>query len=83
MSSIVTLFALMVVNNWYVIVSMYATVSNTVQVRWFFLAFYYFGVLIGVNIIIGFAIEMYGAVKRIEEENTRIADLLKNVSSSK
>jgi hypothetical protein len=72
MSSLVTLFALMVVNNWYEIVDMYVTVLSNVQVRWFFILFYYFGVLIGVNIIIGFAIDMYSAVTRIESENTRI-----------
>ena len=72
MSSMVTLFALMVVNNWYVIVAMYATVMDTVQVRWYFLAFYYFAVMIGVNILIGFAIDMYSSVERIEVENERI-----------
>jgi hypothetical protein len=80
MSSLVTLFALMVVNNWYEIVDMYVTVLSNVQVRWFFILFYYFGVLIGVNIIIGFAIDMYSAVTRIESENTRIQEQIISIT---
>jgi hypothetical protein len=80
MSSLVTLFALMVVNNWYEIADMYVTVTSNVQARWFFLCFYYFGVLIGVNIIIGFAIDMYSAVTRIEQENNRIQEQVKNIT---
>jgi hypothetical protein len=74
MSAYVTLFALMVVNNWMVVANMYAVVCNTNQVRWFFLSFYYFSVMIGINILIGFAIDMYGAIERMDlkkEENMK------------
>ena len=36
--------------------------------RYFFVIFYYFGVIIGLNIIIAFAIDMYAAVIRLEED---------------
>ena len=75
MSSYVTLFILIVVNNWYVIVAMCVDIKggNTL-VRYFFVIFYYFGVIIGLNIIIAFAIDMYAAVQRLEtttEENRK------------
>ena len=68
MSSIITLFVLIVVNNWYVIVAMCVDIKggNTLY-RYFFVVFYYFGVIIGLNIIIAFAIDMYAAVLRLEE----------------
>lgn len=68
MSSYVTLFILIVVNNWYVIVQMCVDImgGNTAW-RYFFIVFYYFGVIIGLNIIIAFAIDMYAAVQRLEE----------------
>ena len=67
-SSFVTLFALVVVNNWYVIVNVnVAAVDGNELYRLYFLAFYYFGVLIGINILISFAIDTYGAVLRLEE----------------
>lgn len=69
MSSMVTLFALIVVNNWYVIVAMTVDVVGGATIyRYYFVIFYYFGVIIGLNIIIAFAIDMYAAVSRLEEQ---------------
>ena len=69
MSSIITLFVLIVVNNWYVIVAMCVDIKGgNLFVRYFFVIFYYFGVIIGLNIIIAFAIDMYAAVQRLEEQ---------------
>lgn len=68
MSSLITLFVLIVVNNWYVIVAMCVDIKGGNNlVRYFFVIFYYFGVIIGLNIIIAFAIDMYAAVQRLEE----------------
>lgn len=65
----VTLFALIVVNNWYVIVAMTVDVVGGATIyRYYFVIFYYFGVIIGLNIIIAFAIDMYAAVSRLEEQ---------------
>jgi len=68
MMSIVTIFALIVVNNWYLIVAMCVDVmgGNTMY-RIYFLIFYYFGVIIGLNIIMAFSIDMYAAVIRLDE----------------
>lgn len=67
-SGYITLFCLMVVNNWFIIVDMYIdVVGNQAAVRGFFIVFYYFGVTIGLNIVIAFAIDMFGAVENLEE----------------
>ena len=76
MSGFITLFALMVVNNWYVIVLMYSDVTQSVYDRFFFLIFYYFGVIIGLNIVIAFAIDMYSAVLRMDKTRTDNEDRL-------
>lgn len=69
MSSYITLFILIVVNNWYVIVQMCVDImGGKLLYRYFFVIFYYFGVIIGLNIIIAFAIDMYAAVQRLEEQ---------------
>ena len=67
MSAYVTLFILTVVNNWQVIVAMCINISGSSAVRYIFVLFYYFSVLVGLNIIIAFAIDMYAAVQRLEE----------------
>lgn len=67
-SSFVTLFALMVVNNWLDIVELYVDVAGTTNVRWYFFWFYYFSVVIGINIVVAFSIDMYDSVARLDEE---------------
>ena len=58
MSSYVTLFILIVVNNWYVIVQMCVDIMGGALIyRYFFVIFYYFGVIIGLNIIIAFSLK--------------------------
>ena len=67
-SSYITLFILIVVNNWFVIVQMCVDIKGgNLYYRYFFVVFYYFGVIIGLNIIIAFAIDMYAAVQRLED----------------
>ena len=39
--------------------------------RLYFIIFYYFGVIIGLNMILAFAIDMYAAVCRLEEQKDR------------
>ena len=58
----VTLFQLMVVNNWQVNVGMYTDVMGSKNWRFLFVAFYYFSVIIGLNIVVAFAIDMYGSI---------------------
>jgi len=40
--------------------------GGNIYYRYFFIIFYYFGVIIGLNIIIAFAIDMYGSVERLD-----------------
>lgn len=67
-SSLVTLFILIVVNNWYVIVEMCVDImdGNTLY-RIYFIIWFYFGVIIGLNIIVAFAIDMYSAFERLNK----------------
>jgi len=73
LSAFITLFALMIVNNWLDIVEVFVDVmgSNGVQnhwVKWYFIGFYYFSVVVGINIVVAFAIDMYDSVSRLDEE---------------
>jgi hypothetical protein len=64
-SGLITLFELMVVNNWQVNVGMYTAVTGTNWTRVFFVFFYYFSVVIGLNIVVAFAIDMYTSIERL------------------
>lgn len=66
LSSMVTLFALMVVNNWPEITQLFVQVSNLKNnVKFFFALYYFFAVVIGINIVVAFAIDMYTSVERL------------------
>ncbi len=69
-SSLVTLFTLMVVNNWYVQVQMFVLVTNP-YVRYYFIAFWYFSVIIGINIFVAFTLDMYASVERLNQERVK------------
>ena len=72
LSGMVTLFVLIVVNNWYVIVAMFVDIKGgNIIYRAYFMVFYYFGVVIGLNIVIAFAIDMYSAVNRLDEQKEK------------
>ena len=38
--------------------------------------FYYFSVVIGINIVVAFAIDMYSSVERLDHERIRTLDIL-------
>jgi hypothetical protein len=76
LSSFITLFALMIVNNWLDIVETFLDVMGTPQVRWFFILFYYFAVVVGINIVVAFSIDMYDSVARLDEERTKTVEML-------
>ena len=69
-SSFVTLFTLMVVNNWMVQVSQFEYVTKGIYlkigVRFYFIAFYYFSVIIGINLVIAIMLDMYASTERLE-----------------
>jgi len=66
----------MVVNNWYVIASMYVIVTRTKLTLIYFVLFYYFCVMIGLNIILAFCIDMYSSIERLDRSQTHHADKL-------
>ena len=45
--------------------------------RFYFCAFYYFSVVIGINIIVAFAIDMYSSVERLDAEREKTLEMLK------
>ena len=60
-SGLLTLFELMIVNNWQFLVGMYETALGTTYVRWFFVFFYFFSVAVVLNIVVAFALDMYNS----------------------
>lgn len=60
-SGMVTLFELLVVNNWHVISSGYEAVLG-VHARWFFILFYCVGVVMGLNICVAFVLDTYNSI---------------------
>eukprot|EP00347_Sterkiella_histriomuscorum_P013051 403366203 len=76
-SSFVTLFELMVVNNWYITTEMYVNIYNENKfVLIYFVSFYNWGVLVGLNIIVAFAIDMYGSIERLDKQKQEHEDKL-------
>lgn len=76
LSSIVTLFTLMVVNNWMVQVQMYCEVMGSDNYRLYFGLFYYFSVIIGINIVVAFTLDMYSSVERLDHERMQTLEML-------
>ena len=66
-SANITMFILMIVNNWQVIVQEYQVITGSNMCILFFVAFYYFGVLIGLNILLAFFIDMYQSIQQIDK----------------
>jgi ABC-type protease/lipase transport system fused ATPase/permease subunit len=58
----------MIVNNWFITAEMFVNISNNSWVRLYFVAFYLLAVLVGMNIIVCFAIDMYSSIKRLDSE---------------
>ena len=75
-SAFITLFGLMVVNNWMITAEMYVNISNTKLVLFYFVTFYILAVLVGLNIIVCFAIDMYASIKRLDQEQKGHEDKL-------
>ena len=76
-SSMVTLFTLMVVNNWMIQVAQFTYITsdiyNKTAVQFYFIAFYYFSVIIGINLVVAYVLDMYASTERLEAD--RINDL--------
>lgn len=79
LSSFVTLFTLMVVNNWMVQVDMYVQImDNNKYYRIYFVLFFYFSVVVGINILVAFALDMYSSVERLDHERMKTMELLED-----
>ena len=76
-SANVTLWALIFENDWNVIVDMFCGVAGyDDSYRYFFVLFWYFSVIIGVNLFVAFVLDMYGAVERLEDEKEKTINMI-------
>ena len=64
----ITMFHIMVVNNWYVTCKMYENIENHAWPRIFFISFWVIVVLIVLNIIVSIVIDIYDSVHDEVEE---------------
>lgn len=64
-SSLITLFALMVVNNWFMIVQVHTNMQGHSFGRWFFILFYFSSVVVMLNIVVAFVIDTYSSVESL------------------
>ena len=62
-SSMLTLFHIMIVNNWYFTCNMYIDISKNLVPQFFFISFWVFTVLIIFNLVISNVIEIYDSVE--------------------
>ena len=58
----------MVVNNWMVTVQMYVDMTKNGFVRIYFVAFYYLTVVIAMNVVVAFTLDMYASVEKFVNE---------------
>ena len=71
----------MVVNNWMVQVSQFIVVMsyenvNENLVRLYFIAFFQLSVVIGINLVVAFVLDMYGSTERLDEERHNTLEIL-------
>ena len=72
----VTLFTLTVINNWMVTVELMCTIRGSDFYRWYFILYYYASVMIGINIVIAFILDMYSSVEKLDEERMKTMDMI-------
>lgn len=53
-----------------------AVMDNQSIYRVFFVTFYYFSVIIGVNLFVAFVLDMYSSVERLDKERAETLKLL-------
>lgn len=76
----------MVVNNWFVIVDIYVVISGTGWTRFYFILFYFLSVIVLLNIMVAFTIDMYSSVESLYNQKTedeeKSSSLLKQESDT-
>lgn len=80
MTAFVTLFELMIVNNWFVIVRTFTLSTQTKFTRVYFIAFYVLGVLVCLNICVAFVLDMFNSqVSVLGDEASTLKDPTKQL----
>ena len=67
-NSYLVLFELTIVNNWMITAEMYVEAIHTNCVMIYFVSFYIIAVLVGMNILVCFAIDIYQSIGRLDNE---------------
>lgn len=57
--------------------------DNNYYYRLFFISFYYFSVIIAVNLFVAFVLDMYSSVERMDSEKSKHLDMLEEQLSGK
>ena len=70
-NALVTLFVLMVVNNWFLIADMFANITGVTFAQFYFIAFYLLSVVLVLNIVVAFAIDMYCSMEELYNERSK------------
>jgi len=82
-SAIITLWTLMVVNNWMITMKMFTKAMDSNWYRIYFYVFFYLSSVIGMNLVVAYILDMYSSVERIADErditmqilNARLAEV--------
>lgn len=70
-ASFMTLFALMVVNNWQYTTGLYTLVMESNYYRWYSILFFFFCVVLVLNIVVAFTIDMYDNIANLQREKDK------------
>ena len=74
-SGMITMFHIMIVNNWYVTVTMYTNVFGNDWPRVFFISFWAIVILIVLNIVVSIVLDIYDSVYDDVEEFFKVTEL--------
>ena len=74
-AGMITMFHIMIVNNWFVTTKMYTNVFNSPAPRIFFISFWAIVVLIVLNIVVSIVLDIYDSVYDEVEEFFKITNL--------
>ena len=55
---------------------MYVDVMGSQYYMYYFALFYYFSVIIGINIVVAFTLDMYSSVERLDQERMKTLEML-------
>ena len=68
LSSFITLFAIMVVNNFQVVVQVYTFLTGTNYSRWFFIIFYLLSVVMLIDLVVALVLNMYDQIAELNQQ---------------